>query len=243
MFIGRKKELQSLEKLYRSCRFEMAVIYGRRRVGKTSLIREFIRDKKAIYFMGIESNEKQNLHNFSDAIHGFHREEDPAPLYASFQDALEAVFQMAKEERMILVMDEYPYAARTSPGLFFVLQRLIDQYRDNSRFMIILCGSSMSYMEDEVLAYKSPIYGRRTAQLKILSFSFRECCLFLHGFSPEDQAVIYGMTGGTAPYLLEMDSRLTLEENVKENFLNPASLLYEEPENLLKQTERSWEDP
>lgn len=216
----------------------MAVIYGRRRVGKTSLIREFIRDKKAIYFMGIESNEKQNLHNFSDAIHGFHREEDPAPLYASFQNALEAVFQMAKEERMILVMDEYPYAARTSPGLSSVLQRLIDQYRDNSRLMIILCGSSMSYMEDEVLAYKSPIYGRRTAQLKILPFSFRECCLFLHGFLPEDQAVIYGMTGGTAPYLLEMDSRLTLEENVKENFLNPASLLYEEPENLLKQEVR-----
>lgn len=238
MFIGRKKELQSLEKLYGSRRFEMAVIYGRRRVGKTSLIREFIRDKKAIYFMGIESNEKQNLQNFSDAIHGFHRGEGPAPLYASFQDALEAVFQMAKEERIILVIDEYPYAARTSPGLSSILQRLIDQYRDNSRLMIILCGSSMSYMEDEVLAYKSPLYGRRTAQLKILPFSFRECCLFLHGFSPEDQAVIYGMTGGTAPYLLEMDSRLTLEENVKESFLNPASLLYEEPENLLKQEVR-----
>lgn len=122
MFIGRKKELQSLEKLYGSRRFEMAVIYGRRRVGKTSLIREFIRDKKAIYFMGIESNEKQNLQNFSDAIHGFHRGEGPAPLYASFQDALEAVFQMAKEERIILVIDEYPYAARTSPGLSSILQ-------------------------------------------------------------------------------------------------------------------------
>ena len=238
MFIGREKELKALNNLYQSDKFEFAVIYGRRRVGKTALINQFITDKKFIYFMGVESNARQNLENLSKSIFEFSGGFDTAPTFSSFQQALEYVFRLAERERMILAIDEYPYVARSSQSLASTLQLLIDKYKDHCRLMLILCGSSMSYMEDHVLAYKAPLYGRRTAQLKLLPFSFAETCRYFSSFSAVDQAVIYGMVGGTPQYLLQMDDRLSIEENIRNTFLNPISSLYEEPENLLKQEVR-----
>ena len=238
MFIGRERELNSLEKLYASDKFEFAVIYGRRRVGKTALINHFIRNKKAIYFMGVESNDKQNLENFSKNIleYGVGIQVDTA--FLSFQAALEYVFQLAEKERLILAIDEYPYVARSSRSLASTLQLLIDKYKENSKLMLILCGSSMSYMEDHVLAYKAPLYGRRTAQMKMQPFDFADACRYFKNFSDEDKALIYGIVGGTPQYLLQMDDKLSIEENIKNTFLNPTSSLFEEPENLLKQEVR-----
>ena len=188
--------------------------------------------------MGVESNAKQNLENFSKNImecsHGL--QADTA--FLSFQAALEYVFQMAEKERLILAVDEYPYVARTSKSLASTLQLLIDKYKDTSKLMLILCGSSMSYMEDHVLAYKAPLYGRRTAQMKILPFDFEDTCRYFKNFSDEDKALIYGIVGGTPQYLLQMDDKLSISDNIKNTFLNPASSLYEEPENLLKQEVR-----
>ena len=122
------------------------------------------------------------------------------------------MFKLAEKKRLILAIDEYPYVARSSKSLASTLQLLIDKYKDTSQLMLILCGSSMSYMEDEVLAYKSPLYGRRTAQMKIQPFSFEETCRCFKNFSDED--------------------------NIKNTYLNPISFLYEEPTNLLKQEVR-----
>lgn len=238
MFIGRERELKALDKLYTSDKFEFAVIYGRRRVGKTALINKFIGDKKAIYFMGVESNAKQNLENFSKSIIEFSSGIEADNSFLSFQAALEYVFKLSENERLILAIDEYPYVARSSKSLASTLQLLIDKYKDNSKLMLILCGSSMSYMEDQVLAYKAPLYGRRTAQLKILPFDFEETCHYFKNFSNEDKALIYGVVGGTPQYLLQMDDRLSIEENIKNTYLNPVSFLYEEPMNLLKQEVR-----
>lgn len=96
--------------------------------------------------------------------------------------------------------------------------------------MLILCGSSMSYMEDNVLAYKAPLYGRRTAQMKILPFDFEDSCKYFNGFSAEDMALIYGIVGGTPQYLLQMNDSMSVEDNIKNVFLNPASAIFEEPE-------------
>ena len=238
MFIGREKELEALEKLYRSDKFEFAVIYGRRRVGKTALINHFIDDKKSIYFMGVESNEKQNLENLSKSIIEFSSGIQAETYFSSYQAALEYTFKLAEKERVILVIDEYPYVARASKSLASTLQMLIDKYKDESKLMLILCGSSMSYMEDQVLAYKSPLYGRRTAQMKITPFDFEECCTYLRNLSDEDKALVYGIVGGTPQYLLQMNDKLSVEENIKNTYLNPMSFLYEEPVNLLKQEVR-----
>lgn len=238
MFIGRERELNALEKLYTSDKFEFAVIYGRRRVGKTALINKFIGDKKVIYFMGVESNAKQNLENFSKSIIEFTSGIDTENSFLSFQTALEYVFKLAEKERIILAIDEYPYVARSSKSLASTLQLLIDRYKDTSKLMLILCGSSMSYMEDHVLAYKAPLYGRRTAQIKLLPFDFEETCHYFKRLSDEGKALIYGIVGGTPQYLLQMNDALSVEENVKNTFLNPISFLYEEPTNLLKQEVR-----
>ncbi|MGN0492672.1 MAG: ATP-binding protein, partial [Acutalibacteraceae bacterium] len=238
MFIGRERELKALEKLYASNKFEFAVIYGRRRVGKTALINRFIGDKSAIYFMGVESNAKQNLENFSKSIIEYSSGIETETAFLSFQAALEYVFKLAEKERLILVIDEYPYVARSSKSLASTLQLLIDKYKETSKLMLILCGSSMSYMEDHVLAYKAPLYGRRTAQIKLLPFDFEETCHYFKNFSDEDKALIYGIVGGTPQYLLQMDDRLSVEDNIKNTFLNPISFLYEEPVNLLKQEVR-----
>ena len=235
MFIGRDRELTTLNNLYSSEKFEFAVIYGRRRVGKTELIKQFIADKRAIYFMGIESNKKQNLENLSKSILEFNTGIDADTSFSSFQSALEYVFRLAKNERIILAIDEYPYVARTSKSLASTLQLLIDKYKNSSKLMLILCGSSMSYMEDHVLAYKAPLYGRRTAQIKLLPFDFDETCQYLEGMSGEDKALVYGAVGGTPQYLLQIDPQRSVEENIKNIYLNPTSFLYEEPINLLKQ--------
>lgn len=238
MFIGREQELNALERLYKSDRFEFAVIYGRRRVGKTALINHFIDDKKSIYFMGVESNEKQNLENLSKSIIEFSSGIQTETYFASYQAALEYAFKLAEKERVILAIDEYPYVARASKSLASTLQMLIDKYKDTSKLMLILCGSSMSYMEDHVLAYKAPLYGRRTAQMKIIPFNFEECCTYLSGLSDEDKAYVYGIVGGTPQYLLQMSDKLSVEDNIKNTYLNPMSFLYEEPLNLLKQEVR-----
>ena len=238
MFIGRERELKALNKLYSSNKFEFAVIYGRRRIGKTELIKQFLGDKKAIYFMGIESNAKLNLENFSKSILEFNTGIRADTSFSNFQAALEYVFQLAENDRIILAIDEYPYVARSSKSLASTLQLLIDKYKDTSKLMLILCGSSMSYIEDNVLSYKAPLYGRRTAQIKLLPFDFEETCRYLADMSGEDKALMYGAVGGTPQYLLQVSDKLSVEENIKNTYLNPISFLYEEPTNLLKQEVR-----
>ena len=238
MFIGRERELKSLERLYTSDKFEFAVVYGRRRVGKTALLTRFIQGKNAIYFMGVESSAKQNLENLSRSILEYASGIAAESAFLSFQAALEYVFKLAEKERVVLVLDEYPYVARSSKSLASTLQLLIDKNQDTSKLMLILCGSSMSYMEDQVLAYKAPLYGRRTAQMKLLPFDFEETCRYFERFKDEDKALAYGIVGGTPQYLLQINDRLSIEENIKNTFLNPISFLYEEPVNLLKQEVR-----
>lgn len=238
MFVGREKELNILNNQFRSDKFEFTVIYGRRRVGKTAIINEFIKDKKAIYFTGVESNAKQNLQNLSQSILSFEQGMPLESEFPSFQTALDFVFQKSLRERIVLVIDEYPYVAKSSNSLASTLQLLIDRHKDKSKLFLILCGSSMSYIEDHVLAYKAPLYGRRTAQIKVQPFDFFESCKYFNRFSAEDKALAYGIVGGTPQYLLQIDDKISLKDNIKNIFLNSASFLFEEPTNLLKQEVR-----
>ena len=238
MFIGREQELNTLNKLYHSDKFEFVVIYGRRRVGKTALISEFSKDKDTIFFTGVETNAKQNLDNFSRCIMEYNTGIAVDSSFSSFQSALEYVFGLAKTKRLVLVIDEYPYVARASKSLASTLQLLIDKNKDSSKLFLILCGSSMSYIEDHVLAYKAPLYGRRTAQLKIKPFDFFEVCRYFAKFSDIDKALAYGIVGGTPQYLMQIDDHLSIEDNIKNTRLTPSSSIFEEPNNLLKQEVR-----
>ncbi|MHB8961959.1 MAG: ATP-binding protein [Saccharofermentanales bacterium] len=238
MFIGREKELSKLNQLYKGGNFQFPVIYGRRRVGKTALINEFTKDKDTIFFTGIESNAVQNLENFSKSILTFTTGNDNSPVFSSFQSALEYVFTLSEKRQFVLVIDEYPYVAKAYKALSSTLQVIIDKNKSSSKLFLILCGSSMSFMEEQVLGYESPLYGRRTAQFKLQPFDFMESCRYFKNFSIQDLAEIYGIVGGTPQYLLQMNDRLTVEENIKLNILDTNSYLFEEPGNLLKQEVR-----
>lgn len=235
MFIGREKELYKLTQLYNTDTFQFPVIYGRRRVGKTALINEFIKNKASISFTGIESTVSQNLENLSRAIHNYIGTVGEAPVYSSFQSALETVFKLAEDKRIVFVIDEYPYVAKAYKAFSSIIQSMIDKYKDTSKLYLILCGSSMSFMEEQVLGYKSPLYGRRTAQFKVLPFEFSESRKYFKKFSDTDMAEIYGIVGGTPQYLLQMNDSLSVEDNIKSYILDPNSYLFEEPGNLLKQ--------
>lgn len=232
MFIGRKTELKQLNEQYNSSRFEFAVIYGRRRIGKTSLIQEFIKDKKALFFTGLETTQKQNLVNLSQVILQSSLDDIT---FNSFQAALENVFEKAKKERIIFVIDEYPYLANTYPAISSILQLLIDKNKEDSKLFLILCGSSLSFMEEQVLGYQSPLYGRRTSQYKIKPFSFFETCDYFNSFSYEEKAFIYGLTSGIPLYISLFRENKSLKQNIIDIFLSSNGYLFEEPTNLIKQ--------
>ena len=182
MFIGRTAEMSELNRLYGTGSFEMPVIYGRRRVGKTRLITEFIQGKKAIYFQARRTNAEANLHGFSQAIlAGSVGAADVS--FRSFDEAFDALATMARTERLIVVIDEYPYLAQSNPEISSLLQDKIDHLYKETKLMLILCGSSLSFMEEQVLGYESPLYGRRTAQFKIMPLDFMTTLGLWHSMS------------------------------------------------------------
>ena len=235
MFIGRERELKKMNEMYNNGNFECVIIYGRRRVGKTTLIQEFIKDKKAIYFLSLETSERVNLENFSRGILTMATGIDHSASFVNFSVAFDTVANLAENERIVLVIDEYPYLANSVQGISSIIQAQIDMRLKDSKLFLILCGSSMSFMENQVLGYQSPLYGRRTAQFKIEPFSFFESMRFHKNYSAYDNAVIYGVTGGIPQYLARIDDKKTLKDNIIDNFFEPSAYLYEEPSNLLKQ--------
>ena len=231
IFIGRESELGKLHEMYHSNSFEFAIIYGRRRVGKTTLIKEFIKEKQALFFTASESTAADNLLSFSRCIGG----KSSAPVFQDYESAIMTVMEYAKNERFVFVIDEYPYLAESYRGISSLLQIIIDRNKDNSKLFLILCGSSMSFMENQVLGYQSPLYGRRTAQFKILPFTFFESLPFFECFEPIDKAVLYGVTGGVPEYLNKLNPQKSVRENIISLFLSPSGHFFEEPSNLIKQ--------
>lgn len=238
MFYCRENELSKLNKRYKGGQFECVVIYGRRRVGKTALINEFCKDKKNIYFSALDTTASENLKTLSRAIYESRNPDmtiTSAPEFRSYDDAFAEIGRMAKGERLIFVIDEYPYLAKSDPSVSSRLQHLIDHQWSGGRLFLILCGSSMSFMEYQVLGYESPLYGRRTAQFKIEPLTYRETAVFHPDLSLEDNALIYGITGGVPHYINKLGVQDDLDEALLENLFDPSGYLFEEPENLLKQ--------
>ncbi len=239
MFLCREHELQMLNRRYQSNNCECIIIYGRRRVGKTALITEFAKEKKAILFPALKANAKDNLGALSKAIAAY---KNPgitsAPVYQSFDDAFAEITRIVQNERVIFVIDELPFLCEADESIPSRLQHLMDHDWKNSKLFLILCGSSMSFMEKEVLSKKSPLFGRRTAQLKLLPLSYQDAARFHPELPPEDNAFIYGITGGIPHYINLLDVKGSVRDALIENFFDRSAYLFEEPENLLRQEVR-----
>lgn len=234
MFVGREKELEVLEKQYSSGKFEFAVLYGRRRIGKTHLLKQFMMGKKAIYYMATESGEKANLEMLSRVV--LHNErKGPVATFFSYEDLFDYVGDLAQRERLVFVIDEYPYLAESFPAISSILQKYCDHLWKATKLHLVLCGSSMSFMENQVLGVKSPLYGRRTVQIKLKEFHYFETERFLSGMDREAIATLHYATGGVAEYLTYVDKKSGLESNLTSLFLTDSGRLYEEPMNYLKQ--------
>lgn len=235
MFIGRERELVSLKEFYEKDGIGMTVIYGRRRIGKSTLINEFVKDKKNIFYTATKVGKNRNLELFSSQVLDLLM---PGMGDISFK-TIEAVFDFINknigDEKVVLVIDELPYWAEKDEALLSVLQKYIDTVWKDKNLKIVLCGSALSFMENKVLSEKSPLFGRRDSQIKLEAFDYLDAAKFVPNYSNEDKAICYGITGGVAKYLSMIDPTKSIDENIVRLFFRTDGYLYDETKNLLTQ--------
>ena len=233
-FIGRQRELAVLQELADSGKPELFVLYGRRRVGKTELLQQLCKGRRAAYFLAAQVRDKDNLRAYRKVL----EEALGDPLIGSieFPDwtaALSYAAERAGTERLVLVLDEFPYLCESNPGLPSLLQRFWDLRGKRSSLMLVLCGSQVSFMEKEVLAERSPLFGRRTGQRRLDPLALSEALGFFRTWKREQALLVYGIVGGMPAYLGRLDQRLTLEENLLREVLRPEGYLFDEVHYLL----------
>lgn len=235
MFIGRERELTSLKEFYDRDGIGMTVIYGRRRIGKSTLIAEFVRDKKNIFYTATKVGKARNLALFSRQVTDLFM---PGVENISFHTT-EAVFDFIDKnignDKVVLVIDELPYWAERDEALLSIMQKYIDTVWNDKNLKIILCGSALSFMEKKVLSEKSPLFGRRDSQIRLEAFDYLDAAKFVPDYSCEDKAVCYGITGGVARYLSMIDPSKSIDENIVRLFFRTDGYLYDETRNLLTQ--------
>ena len=234
-FIDRDRELDSLDKFWHKKEAQFLVIYGKRRVGKTELIKQFMKNKPHLYFLAERINEHENLKTLGEIVGEYF---DDEILARNGFDDWNWFFEYIRKhitKRIILIIDEFPYLAESNKAISSVFQAGWDERLKNTPIFLILCGSSISMMESETLAYKAPLYGRRTGQVFLKPFSFSEARQFYPALSFRQCLEFYSIIGGNPAYLQIFNPELSLEENIKVNILNPESLLYNEVEFILRE--------
>ncbi len=234
-FINRKKEMQTLEKEYNKSD-SFVVLYGRRRTGKTTLIKEFIKDKKAFYFFADKQSENIQIERFKSQLAEFFKDDFLKKITVSDWDTLiEYLLTKISGEKFVFVIDEFQYLCTANKGFSSVFQRIYDEKIYGKNIMVILCGSLISMMYSEVLAYDSPLYGRRTAQIKLQPIKFEYFKEFFQNKSHKELIEFYAVTGGVPKYILEFDKEQTPLWNIENNIFDKDNFLYSEPKFLLQE--------
>lgn len=234
MFLAREKELAALEHMYQRSIFQMAVVYGRRRIGKTALLNEFIKGKDALYLPAEEVNDSLNLQKFSKLL-GEKIGINNLPTVADWNSLFALIKEQLGQQHLVMVIDEYPYAASANKSLNSILQHVIDYDFKDTNIFLILCGSSMSFMENQVLGEKSPLFGRRTGQLKVNPLDYYDAARFYPAVSDEDKIKYYACVGGTPYYLSLINENLSFEDNLRELYFTINGYLHNEGILLMKQ--------
>lgn len=238
-FINRERELSGLEKFWKGDSSQLIIIYGKRRVGKTELIKHFINNKPSVYFLARKISEKENLLSLGRAIGIFFKD---TILKNQGFEKWDNVFLYLKERikdkktgRLVLAIDEFPYLADANKGISSIFQAGWDEYLKDTPIYLILCGSSIGMMEQETLAYKAPLYGRRTGQIFVKPLSFLEAKKFFPRYNFAEALKIYCIAGGIPAYLLKLAGYPSIDEAIKEEIFSTEKILYEEIEFILKE--------
>ncbi|MBN1903246.1 ATP-binding protein [Candidatus Sumerlaeota bacterium] len=244
-FVGRKEELKILSDAWRKKQSDFIPVYGRRRVGKSELILHLLKEKKGVYYCGKKAQAKMQIREFLQESAILLQE----PLLAGYdahdwKSALLAVTDRCpSSQKIILALDEFQWIAETSPEIPSVLQEIWDRkWKKQENILLILCGSYVGFMERDILGKKSPLFGRRTAQILLKPFGYREAIEFHPSYSLEDRARTYFICGGVPLYLKYFLSSRSVELNIIDNFLNQYAPLYQEPEFLLREELREVEN-
>lgn len=235
-FVNREKEMETLNREYfRENSF--VVIYGRRRTGKTTLIKEFIKDKKAFYFFADKQNEKMQIARFKNQMADFFKDSFLEKIDIDSWDTLFHYIKskISSEEKFVLVIDEFQYLTMVNSEFSSIFQRIYDEILKNSNIMLILCGSLITMMYSEVLAYNSPLYGRRTASINLAPIKFRYYKEFFKERSHQEMIEFYSVTGGVPKYIEEMNLEKPLLENIENYILDKNNYLYSEAKFLLQE--------
>jgi AAA+ ATPase superfamily predicted ATPase len=234
-FIGRQRETRFLEELYASRKPELFVLYGRRRVGKTELLQQFCRERRAVYFLAAQVRERDNLRAFRDALAESLGDALAASVeFPDWSAALNFAAERSRDERLVVVLDEFPYLCEASKGLPSELQRFWDTRGKKSNLVLVLCGSQISFMEKEVLAERSPLFGRRTAQRKLEPLAPEDTLAFFPRWEVRDRVLAFAILGGMPAYLRRFDDQHTLYENILRECLRPEGYLFDEVQFLLR---------
>ena len=235
MFIGREKELSYLNEFYEKDGIGMTVIYGRRRIGKSTLIAEFVKDKKTIFYTAAKVGKERNLELFSEQVTQTFLPGVEGISFTTVEAVFDFIAKNVSGEKTVLVIDELPYWAEKDEGLLSILQKYIDTIWQGKNLKIILCGSALSFMENKVLSEKSPLFGRRDSQIKLEAFDYLDSAKFVPKYSYKDKAICYGITGGVAKYLSMIDPTKSIDKNIIRLFFRTDGYLYDETRNLLTQ--------
>lgn len=234
-FVDRKEEMQFLNEEYKRKGSSLVILYGRRRVGKTRLSSSFMKDKNGLYFLVTEENETQNRNAFKDAVADFCENE---LLKNAKIDNWEILFKIlgdrSQNEKLLLVIDEFQYLGKSNPAFPSVFQKIWDTMLKDKNIMVILCGSLISMMESQTLNYTSPLYGRRTGQIKLKQIPFAYYHEFFPDKSRKELIEYYSVTGGVPKYIELFYDSEEIYSAIDRNILSKASFLYDEPNFLLQ---------
>ena len=235
-FVDRKQEMATLQSEYERDGSSLVVLYGRRRVGKTTLISEFIKDKKALFFLASEESESQNRLAFQEKTADFLNSDLLKNVEVKGWDVLfRAIMDTHFDCKPVIVLDEFQYLGKSNPAFPSVFQRIWEEILKDRQVMVILCGSLISMMQSQTLAYDSPLYGRRTAQIRLKQIPFA----YYHEFFPDknrkELIEMYAVTGGVPKYIELFSQSKDIYSAIETCVLNRSGYLYDEPHFLLQQ--------
>lgn len=235
-FIDRKSEIEFLNQEYNKSESSLIILYGRRRIGKTSLIKEFGKDKNMIYFLATEESETQNIDMFKNTIaNNLNNEVLRATKADNWEILFKAIIAEKSEDKKIIVLDEFQYLGKINSSFPSIFQKIWDEILKDKNIMVILCGSLINMMESQTLNYTSPLYGRRTGQIKLKQIPFENYSEFFSKKMNEKELIEkYAVTGGIPKYIESFKEDDNIFNEIKNHIMNKQSYLYEEPYFLLQ---------
>lgn len=232
-FVDREEELAFLQEKYSDERFQCIVLYGRRRVGKTELIKQFVRQKPHLYFLADKRGTETNLDRFNEKVAEFLGQ--PKVEVKTFDRLFSYLHKNLRDQRLIIAIDEFSYLVEKDEAIPSLFQLIIDEELSSSKVFLIFSGSSVSLMEQGVLSAKSPLYGRRTGQMKIAPLGIKEILQFFPNYAFQQAVEVYSVFGGIPFYLQKVNDSLNVLENVRQQIIKKGEILYEEIDFLLKE--------